>query len=115
MFSDGTHSQADASAVPEQEWVTKTLPEGSMIKRYELMQSQIDSCLHGIKFLDKKGKVLLAGGDIENPLARNSTLMRVKEHMLRDDEKLVGFKSGQRKYKDARHYDLQFVVGRSNY
>ena len=115
MFSDGSSSQVEASGVPVQEWVTKIIPEGSVIKRFELMQSQIDSCLHGIKFLDKKGKVLLVGGDVENPLARNSTLMRVKEHLMRDDERLVGFKSGQRKYKDARHYDLQFVVGRSNY
>lgn len=101
--------------MPKQEWKIKLIPEGSVIKRYELMQSQTDSCLHGIKFIDKKGKVLLMAGDIENPLARNSTLMRVKEHVLREDERLVGFRSGSRKYKDARHYDLQLVIGRSNY
>ena len=38
------------------------------------MQNQTNSCLHGIKFLDKRGKVLLAAGDIDNEQARSSIL-----------------------------------------
>ena len=40
--------------------------------------------------------------------------MRVKEFAIREDERLIGIKCGQRKYKDARIYDLQFHIGRDN-
>jgi len=65
--------------------------------------------------MDKRGKVLLTAGDIDDFNARNSSLVRVKEFVIREDEKLIGIKSGQRKFKDARHYDLQFHIGRTNY
>ena len=61
------------------------------------MQNQTHSVLHGIKFIDKKGKVLLSAGDIDNENARSSPLMRTKEFVLREDERLVGIKSGLRK------------------
>ena len=56
----------------------------------------------------------MTAGEIDNENARNSPLIRTKEFVIREDERLIGFKSGQRKFKDARHYDLQFYVGRTN-
>jgi hypothetical protein len=58
--------------------------------------------------------VLLAAGEIDNENARSSGLIRVKEFVIREDEKLIGIKCGQRKHFDGRMYDLQFHIGRSN-
>lgn len=106
VFNDGSRTEVDASNLEGVTWVLKQVPEGSVIKRYELMQNQTNSCLHGFKFLDKRGKVLLTAGDIDDPNARESSLIRVKEFVIREDERLCGVKSGQRKCRDARHYDF---------
>lgn len=70
IFSDGSRSQADESELEATGWEEIRIPDGAIIKRYELMQNQTNSCLHGVKFLDKRGKVLLAVGDIDEPNAR---------------------------------------------
>ena len=106
IFNDGSISGTCQDDLIDIEWQEKRIPEGSIIKRYELMQNQTNSCLHGIKFLDKRGKVLLAAGDIDNEQARSSILLKTKEYVIRDDEKLIGIKSGSRKFKDFRHYDF---------
>ena len=36
----------------------------------------------------------------------------VQEIILKDGERILGVKSGNRGESDARHHDLQFVVGR---
>ena len=72
------------------------------------------SNLLGLKFWDKQDKVLLATRLVENQENRKMPYVAFKEFILREEERIIGVKSGQRGGKYAYHYDFQFVIGRYN-
>ena len=72
-----------------------------------MMYWKSNSLLLGLKFFDKCGKVLLSVGKIDIPNARkhpeNYGLISFK---LKEGELLLGIKSSQEGFKDARHQNF---------
>ena len=61
-------------------------------------------------FFDKVGDVILQAGFINKP---NASIYAVKDYDLDEDERILGVKSGLREKGTARHWDLQFIIGKN--
>lgn len=70
------------------------------------MYRKYNSLMMGLKFKDSNDKTLLATEFIDIPHAKNDSAMAITEIQLKEGERLMGFKSGDRGWRQARHFDL---------
>ncbi len=80
-----------------------TLPDKSIRKVQMAVFNDRDFCLQGLKFFDDKDNLIFEIG-------KQDKSYLVKEVLLQDDERIVGFESIKGSDGYARHYDLQFVI-----
>lgn len=114
MFSDDSATKISQSLLPN-EWKELRIPEDSQIKKVEIMYRKYDSCLFGLKFSDADNRTLLmTSNHFDDHEIRHSDCHRYAfyEFTLDTNERLVGVKSGQRGYDDAKHFDVQFKIGK---
>ncbi len=63
--------------------------------------------LLGLRFISRNGAVLLSCGHIDFPYnTRETKFVRVKELILEEGQRLIGFRSGGRGRNDASHCDF---------
>lgn len=55
IFNDGDRTRACDAQYRRYQWVDVMVPKGKTISVVKLMYDKSDSCVYGIKFLDKKG------------------------------------------------------------
>ncbi len=87
------------------------IPLGSSIAGGEIMIENRSGQLQGIKFWDKKRKVLLACGWIDEEWRNHKEAWPVAEFSMRVDEQIVGVRSVLKvDVMDAKHYNLELVI-----
>lgn len=111
LFADGSRSEASEWDCPEDWWRDWRVPTGNSIAQVESMHRKFDGLLMGLKFVGRKGETLVATELIDKLEFRRNRYVKYRRFTLKENERLVGVKSGQRGESDARHHDLQFVIG----
>ncbi len=109
IFKDGSKSKGPSRSNPKN-WKDKTIKEGSVISRVDILYCTENASVVGIQFFDKEGKVLVqAGGDLEDYKEEdNYTHETIK---LTQNERLVGFRSCSQGHDDGCHSNVQFAIG----
>lgn len=74
------------------------------------MFDKTDSCMYGLRLEDKRGKLLLKVGKIDEWTSKPGIAVSTIE--LMDGERIVGTRSSQCGFMHAPHFDMQFVIGR---
>jgi hypothetical protein len=77
----------------------------------QMMLNFLSGSFNGIRFLDINGTpILTCGRMIEDPNCLSSPYCLIKEFILLDNQRIVGFRSVSDSYRRASHQDLQFVL-----
>ena len=78
-----------------------------MVLHYYIGKDSDEGLLVGIRFFDINNTKLLESGNW-------SAHSYFREHRidLKEDERIVGFKSGRRGLTYARHFDFQLIIGK---
>ena len=89
-------------------------PPGSIVRKIRIQyfnkySDQADGTFAGLIFYDKVGEPILQAGFINKP---NAAIYAVKDYDLDEGERIVGIRSGLRDKGTARHWDLQFLIGK---
>jgi hypothetical protein len=106
IFADGSRSEASEWDCPENWWRDLHVPSGDAIASVESMHRKFDGLLMGLKFVGRKGETLAATELIDKLEFRRNRYVAFRRFVLKENERLVGVKSGQRGESDARHHDL---------
>ncbi len=77
----------------------------------QIMVTDLYGELYGLRFLEKNGTPLLTCGRmVEYPNCLATSYYLIKEFKLREDQRIVGFKSISGYFGHALHEDFQFVL-----
>ncbi len=101
-------SNGQESAIRDDKVMSKhTLPDKPIRKVQIVVHNDSNFGLQGLKFFDEKDNLIFEIG-------KKDESYLVKEVLLQENERIVGFES--RKYQDgyAAHFDLQFVIATLN-
>ena len=100
-MSDGTRSQITGNYGPAKGDVNLSKPDP--IAKITIYINDAWSYPAGYKFFSKTGECLLNWGSCSH---------KMKDYILQDGERVVGFKSRLNSQADPYHNDVQFIIGR---
>ena len=83
------------------------LPDKTIRKVKMAVLNDSDFCLQGLKFFDEKDNLIFEIG-------KKDKSFLLKEVLLQENERIVGFESTKGDDGQARHFDLQFVIATLN-
>ena len=115
IFNDFTQTQIDKKGPSSKNKETLIGPVGSIVRKVRIQyfvkySDYADGTFAGIIFFDESGEPILQAGFINKP---NAAIYAVKDYELDEDERIIGVKSGLREKGAARHWDLQFIIGKA--
>jgi hypothetical protein len=70
--------------------------------------------LMGVKFMDSNNETLLATEFVDLPYALEDPALATQLIQLAYGERLLAIRSSDRGWKQARHHNLQFLIGRKD-
>jgi len=114
MFKNGDTTKTDSKKLTESKWVSNPLPAFTDMHKVETLIQKSNSLLWGIRVYNKSGKVIFTTGNyIENNDYRNDTDWgQLVSFELAAGERIIGIRSHDCGNGWARHFNVQFVIGR---